>query len=160
MHLLLDNSERHSYCITLYGQPRRQEKRQQTLLLRRRKRPRRRPASHRPSSLPRYRRETRRDRPRSHRPRASGCFHPRLRLARRPLGRRSKNWRLGPTAIPLAHAPLRAFACSLPLTGRHPPHLRTWPQNQSSRLVSLLHPVNPLGVSRRTLYLASVLGRL
>jgi hypothetical protein len=35
-----------------------------------------------------------------------------------------------------------------------------WPQNRGSRLVSLLHPVDALAVSPRTLYFASVLGRL
>src|ERR1035441_10629772 len=44
-------------CITLYGIARRQEERQPALLLCRRKRPRRWPAPHRPSSLPRHRRE-------------------------------------------------------------------------------------------------------
>src|SRR5260370_30156205 len=160
MHLLLDNNEGLEYCITLYGKPRRQEERQQTLLLRRRKCPRRRQAPHRSSSLPRYRRETRRDGPRSLRPRPPGRHHPRAWLARRPLGRRSANRRLGLAAIALACATLRTFARSLSIAGGHPPHLPAWPQNRSSRLVSLVHPVATLGVPPRTLYLASVLGRL
>src|SRR6202163_1818491 len=157
---MLDSKRGLSYCITLYGKPRRQEERQQTLLLRRRKCPRRRPASHRSSSLPRYRRETRRDGPRSLRPRPPGRHPPRVWLARRPLGRRSANRRLGLAAIALACASLRTLARSLPLAGGHPPHLPAWPQNRSSRLVSLLHPVVALGVPPRTLYFASVLGRL
>src|ERR1700722_15931519 len=148
-----------SYCITLYDKPRRKEKRQQTLLLRRRKCPRRRQAPHRSSGLPRYRRETRRDGPRSLRPRPLGRHHPRVWLARRPLGRRSANRRLGLAAIALACAPLRPVARSLPIAGGHPPHLPAWPQNRSSRLVSLLHPVDALAVPPRTLYFASVLGR-
>src|SRR5260370_33781706 len=159
-HLLLDNKQSLSYCITLYGKPRRQEKGQQTLLLRRRKCPRRRQAPHRSSSLPRYRRETRRDGPRSLSPSPPGRHHPRVCLARRPLGRGSANRGLGLAAIALAYAALRTFARSLPLAGGHPAHLPAWPQNRSSRLVSLLHPVHALGVSLRTLYLASVLGRL
>src|SRR5580700_7214246 len=99
---MLDSRKHRQYCITLYGKPRRQEKRQQTLLLRRRKCPRRRQAPHRPSGLPRHRRKTRRDGPRSHRPRPPGRHHPRVRFARRPLVCGSKNWRLGPAAIPLA----------------------------------------------------------
>src|ERR1700723_1164461 len=158
-HLFLDNIRNVTYRITLYGKRRRQEKRQQTLLLRRRKCPRRRQAPHRSSSLPRYRRETRRDGSRSHRPRPPGRHHPRVWLARRPLGRRSANRRLGLAAIALACATLRTFARSLSLAGRHPPHLPAWPRNRSSRLVSLLHPVNALGVRPRTFYFASVLGR-
>src|SRR5260370_12657361 len=160
MHLLLDKNEGLEYCIPLYGTPRRQEERQQPLLLRRRKCPRRRQAPHRSSSLPRYRRETRRDGPRSLRPRPPGRHHPRVWLARRPLGRGSANRGLGLAAIALAYAALRTFARSLPLAGGHPAHLPAWPHNRSSRSVSPLHPVHALGVSLRTLYLASVLGRL
>src|SRR5260370_17235353 len=123
MHLLLDNRRGVSYCITLYGKPRRQEERQQTLLLRRRKCPRRRQAPHRSSSLPRYRRETRRDGPRSLRPRPPGRHHPRVWLARPPLGRRSANRRLGLAAIALASATLRPLPPSPPLPGGPPPPL-------------------------------------
>ncbi len=74
--------------------------------------------------------------------------------------RRSANRRLGLAAIALAHATLRTLARSLPVAGGHPPHLPARPQNRSSRLVSLLHPGDALGVSPRTLYFASFLGRL
>src|ERR1700723_1857089 len=146
-HLFLDNIRNVTYRITLYGKRRRQEKRQQTLLLRRRKCPRRRQAPHRSSSLPRYRRETRRDGSRSPRPRPPGRHHPRVWLARRPLGRRSANRRLGLAPLPLAHAPFRTLARSLPLAGGHPPHLPARTQDRSPRLVSLLHSVDSVGVS-------------
>ena len=81
---------------------------------------------------------------RPHRPRPSGRHHPRVRLARRPLAGRSANRRLGLAAIALAYATLRTLARSLPLAGRHSPHLPARPQNRSRRLVSLRPSCRPL----------------
>ena len=142
----------------VYCQPRRKEEGPPALLLRRRERPRRPPASHRPSERSRLRRKSRRLGSRSHRSDTVVRHHARFRPARCPVVGRPANRCLRSAAATLAPAALRILLRPLLAAGRHSSHLPARSQDRGGRLVRPHRAVTALGLCGGTIHLPSLLG--